>query len=495
MALQVIKELRKEGFQYVVAPFEADAQLAYLEKRGIISGAISEDSDLVVFGCRNIVFKLDQYGEAAIFDRSLMDNVKAVDIKGWSKESIRYMCILSGCDYHPSIPGVGLKKAYRYVSRSKNGLKGAVALMRADGLSIPEGYEEDVERANLTFQYQRVYDPVAKCLAHVSEPKDDVEQRRIDAMVFIGENMEPSVAESIATGAFDPITRTAFSTAAQPGGANAAPAVALVTVVQSKALPTKPYGTPAAVSAPVRAATLTPTRSASKASGSTSSTTPASAKAKSLLSFWAKPDASKSTRNSKSDKAVSSASPTPTPTQNAICIYESDEASVDSDSVIEVRFRARDARDGDAVETSYQSRFFSKSNKGPQSASDSQALSVGDSQTPSTPTTAGCGWPETPSNYVNSQDISQSPTQVEEGNDSKDGLCDLFTSEQLAASTLSAPDKPLPSKVDKESNKGAYYLFDRIVGTKRRVPKWAAFPIYRDNVCDGDTGDGCQKSP
>lgn len=30
----------------------------------------------------------------------------------------RYMCILSGCDYLPSIPGVGLIKARQFITRT-----------------------------------------------------------------------------------------------------------------------------------------------------------------------------------------------------------------------------------------------------------------------------------------------------------------------------------------------------------------------------------------
>src|SRR5690348_4054085 len=45
MARELIEELKKIDVQYVVAPYEADAQLAYLEQQGIIAGIISEDSD------------------------------------------------------------------------------------------------------------------------------------------------------------------------------------------------------------------------------------------------------------------------------------------------------------------------------------------------------------------------------------------------------------------------------------------------------------------
>ncbi|KAJ2583221.1 Rad2 nuclease, partial [Coemansia sp. RSA 1804] len=154
MARAVVEQLRAEGFRYVVAPYEADAQLAYLEAQGVISAAISEDSDLIVFGCQRIIFKLDQYGQATVFDRARIGRTKAVDIDGWDNRRLRQMCILSGCDYAASVPRVGLKTAYLYTARS-TGMRMAVGLMRADGLSVPDDYEDQVERADLTFLYQR----------------------------------------------------------------------------------------------------------------------------------------------------------------------------------------------------------------------------------------------------------------------------------------------------------------------------------------------------
>ena len=48
--------LRKSDVPYVVAPYEADAQLAFLERQGIVDGVISDDSDLIVFGCQTVIF-------------------------------------------------------------------------------------------------------------------------------------------------------------------------------------------------------------------------------------------------------------------------------------------------------------------------------------------------------------------------------------------------------------------------------------------------------
>jgi len=54
MALAFIHALRINGVKYVVAPYEADAQLAYLSLRGSIDAVITEDSDLLVFGCKKV---------------------------------------------------------------------------------------------------------------------------------------------------------------------------------------------------------------------------------------------------------------------------------------------------------------------------------------------------------------------------------------------------------------------------------------------------------
>ena len=64
MAYQLIKVLKEQAIPYLVAPYEADAQLAYLEKCGAIDAVLTEDSDLLVFGCNTVLFKLDQAGNA-----------------------------------------------------------------------------------------------------------------------------------------------------------------------------------------------------------------------------------------------------------------------------------------------------------------------------------------------------------------------------------------------------------------------------------------------
>ncbi len=45
---------RARGVDCVVAPYEADAQLAYLTKCGLAQAVITEDSDLLAFVCKQV---------------------------------------------------------------------------------------------------------------------------------------------------------------------------------------------------------------------------------------------------------------------------------------------------------------------------------------------------------------------------------------------------------------------------------------------------------
>lgn len=49
------KAARIRGVDCVVAPYEADAQLAFLNKAGIAQAIITEDSDLLAFGCKKVL--------------------------------------------------------------------------------------------------------------------------------------------------------------------------------------------------------------------------------------------------------------------------------------------------------------------------------------------------------------------------------------------------------------------------------------------------------
>ena len=63
MAKRVMDAIEREGLgRVLVAPFEADAQLAYLCKNGYADVVITEDSDMLAHGAPIVFYKMDNNG-------------------------------------------------------------------------------------------------------------------------------------------------------------------------------------------------------------------------------------------------------------------------------------------------------------------------------------------------------------------------------------------------------------------------------------------------
>ena len=218
MAGHFIKELKKLGVQYMVAPYEADAQLAYLERKGIIQGVLSEDSDLLVFGVKCLLTKLDQYGDCVEINRKDFTACRDISLVGWSDAEFRLMAILSGCDYLQSITNMGLLTAYRLVRKHKT-IDRILRMLQFDGkYHVPAGYLEAFENAVLTFRHQRIFCPLSKRMAMVTEP--DHTERDMETLDFIGAAMESDVAAKVACGDLHPMTKKPL---VSPGPAAGAP--------------------------------------------------------------------------------------------------------------------------------------------------------------------------------------------------------------------------------------------------------------------------------
>jgi exonuclease-1 len=176
MAFAFITVLRMRGVPFVVAPYEADAQLAFLALQGIMlaltpvllmafdymavcsNAVITEDSDLIPFGCSRVLFKMDKSGQGqevstllhrynsltSHSSQILRRNLPActeISFLHWTDDMLLNMCILAGCDYLPSIPvrrhtGTCTFLSYAkqvdicYVALQNCGIKKAAALVR-----------------------------------------------------------------------------------------------------------------------------------------------------------------------------------------------------------------------------------------------------------------------------------------------------------------------------------------------------------------------------
>ena len=72
MAKNLMNALRNKAIDFVVAPYEADAQMAYLVNNGFADFVVTEDSDLLVYNCQFCLFKLDSNGNGKLVDLSLI---------------------------------------------------------------------------------------------------------------------------------------------------------------------------------------------------------------------------------------------------------------------------------------------------------------------------------------------------------------------------------------------------------------------------------------
>lgn len=118
---RVMEICREMNVRVLVAPYEADAQVAYLCRAGIAHAAISEDSDLLAYGCPRVWYKLERDGRADEISLNFNSHpdVKCSKglLKGISHRMFVAMCVLSGSDYDDGchINGMGIKLAHRFI--------------------------------------------------------------------------------------------------------------------------------------------------------------------------------------------------------------------------------------------------------------------------------------------------------------------------------------------------------------------------------------------
>ncbi|KAM7271623.1 hypothetical protein ACFE04_030837 [Oxalis oulophora] len=186
IAHDLIQVLKQENVSYIVAPYEADAQMTFLAVSKYVDVVITEDSDLIPFGCPRILFKMDKYGQGVEFQLSNLPQNKDLNFTGFSQQMLLEMCIMSGCDYLLSLSGMGLKRAHALIKKFKSYDKVAPVLvikhLKYSGITVPPLYEESFTKAIMTFQHQRVYDPITENIIHLS----DLPGNYADDLDFLG---------------------------------------------------------------------------------------------------------------------------------------------------------------------------------------------------------------------------------------------------------------------------------------------------------------------
>ena len=200
---KLIAAFREHNIDFIVSPYEADSQLAYLATTSIdeddprsgklIDLVISSDSDCIPLGIPKVLKNLDpKTNHGDLYLRSDIPAMpKEYSFVGFTEGSIACACILSGCDYLKNIPGTGIIGAYAVVKESfdpwvsaEDRTKATPPLeallknlckkhMKAFSCDERELYWNKFLRSLVMFRHPVVYDPTAQ--EHIIADKYDPE--------------------------------------------------------------------------------------------------------------------------------------------------------------------------------------------------------------------------------------------------------------------------------------------------------------------------------
>ncbi|CAL4921377.1 unnamed protein product [Urochloa decumbens] len=103
--------LQMFGLPYIIAPMEAEAQCAYMEMSNLVDGVVTDDSDVFLFGSRNVYKNIFD-------DRKYVETYFMKDIEselGLTRQQLIRMALLLGSDYTEGVSGIGIVNAIEVV--------------------------------------------------------------------------------------------------------------------------------------------------------------------------------------------------------------------------------------------------------------------------------------------------------------------------------------------------------------------------------------------
>jgi len=121
MYLEAQEMLRLFGIPYLVAPMEAEAQCAFLNEVGLTHGTITDDSDIWLFGGRQVYKNFFNQGKYVEFFE--VGDIEKVFKLG--REKLIHLALLTGSDYTEGVEGVGPVTALEILAEfSSDGIEG-----------------------------------------------------------------------------------------------------------------------------------------------------------------------------------------------------------------------------------------------------------------------------------------------------------------------------------------------------------------------------------
>eukprot|EP00762_Andalucia_godoyi_P006828 ANDGO_00937.mRNA.1 DNA repair protein UVH3 len=101
------------GIPYVMAPYEADSQCAFLSQNSLVHGVISEDSDMTVFGATRVFRHVLDNAASHVH---CYDGTRIQQVMGLDQDSFIALAFLLGSDYTDGVKNVGIVTAMEIVA-------------------------------------------------------------------------------------------------------------------------------------------------------------------------------------------------------------------------------------------------------------------------------------------------------------------------------------------------------------------------------------------
>ncbi len=164
------KLLNLLGIPNFIAPSEGEMLMALMSKKGLVDAVYTEDMDALPFGSkiliRNFNLKREEKRKVANGMNNKTERVERIGFDVISLDvvlkdldldmnSFIDLCILMGCDYVETLPGIGMVKAYMNISKYKT-IEGVLENLKCD---LPcEDWLNKVNLARDTFKSKIKFD-------------------------------------------------------------------------------------------------------------------------------------------------------------------------------------------------------------------------------------------------------------------------------------------------------------------------------------------------
>lgn len=175
-----MQALHEARIPFIVAPFEADAQMVWMCKAGMAAAIITEDSDVLVYcAAANVdcpvLFKLDEGGMTQALSREILHHATASTdnmflkkihlLTTGDKDATRMFvqfCALAGCDFLDSLPKMGIVTALKHVYSFRGApanvrVQRLLAKLSANGTKVPPTFHAQFQKTESVFFHHIVF--------------------------------------------------------------------------------------------------------------------------------------------------------------------------------------------------------------------------------------------------------------------------------------------------------------------------------------------------